>query len=45
MSEINEVNNRLKYCPEFDLTVCNKVPVHTNISVLRFLQEISKEII
>lgn len=47
MSEVNEVSNRLKCCPEpeFDLTMRNKVYVHTNISILKFPQEICHEII
>lgn len=46
MSEVNEVNNRLKCCPEpeFDLTMCNKVHVYT-ISILKFPQEIGNKII
>lgn len=50
MTEVNKpgVNNRLKCCSEtgFDFTICNKVHVHTNTSILlKFPQEIGNEII
>ena len=52
MTEVNKpgVNNRLKCCPEpwFDLTICNKVHVHTNTNTcipLKYPQEIGNEII
>lgn len=47
MSEVNEVNNTPKGCPEpdCDLTMCNKVHVHTNASILKLPQEIDNEII